>query len=141
MICRELMKEHIECLDPADTIQTAARKMRAANVGFLPICDGAMRVIGALTDRDIVVRACADNLPMSTAVQDIMTAEIVACRPTDDVTRAEQLMSQKRKSRMLCIDNGGRLVGVISLSDIAQREDRGRAGETLRQVTQREARA
>ena len=140
MICSELMKANIECLRPADSIQTASRKMRDANVGFLPICDTSMRVIGTLTDRDIVLRACADNVPMSTAVQDVMTKEVVACRPTDNISKAEQLMSQKRKSRMLCVDEGGKRVGDISLSDIAQRADRARAGDTLRQVTQREAR-
>jgi len=59
-----------------------------------------------------------------------MTAEVVACRPTYDITKAEQLMSQKRKSHMLCVDDGGKLVGVISLSDIAQLEDHPGAGDT-----------
>ena len=138
MICRELMKQNVECLRPTDTIQVAARKMRDANVGFLPICDASRRVIGTLTDRDIVVRICADNWSITTPVEEVMTKEAVACRPTDDIRRAEQLMSQKRKSRMLCIDDGGRLAGVISLSDIAQREtDAG--GRTLRDITTREA--
>jgi CBS domain-containing protein len=140
MICRELMKEDIECVHPSDTVHTAARKMRDANVGFLPVCDSSMRVIGTLTDRDIVLRVCADGRQLSTLVEDVMTREVVACQPTDDITKAEQLMSKKHKSRMLCIDSHGELVGVISLSDIAQREDRARAGETLRQVSQREAR-
>jgi CBS domain-containing protein len=77
---------------------------------------------------------------MTTPVEEVMTREVVACRPTDNITKAEQLMSQKHKSRILCIDNGSELIGAISLSDIAQREDRGRAGDTLRQISQRKAR-
>jgi len=69
-----------------------------------------------------------------------MTPEVVACRPDDDVTDAEQLTGKRQKSRMLVTDENGRLVGVISLSDIAQVEEASRASETMRQVTHREAR-
>jgi CBS domain-containing protein len=140
MICRELMKDDVERLQPGDTVQTAARKMREANVGFLPVCDASLRVLGTLTDRDIAIRVSADDLPGSTPVENVMTQEVVACRPNDDITKAEELMSEKHKSRILCLDNRDKLIGVISLSDIAQQDDRTRAGETLRQVTRREAR-
>jgi CBS domain-containing protein len=66
--------------------------------------------------------------------------EVVACRPDDDVTRAEQLMGSRQKSRSICTDKDGRLAGVISLSDIAQVEEGSRASETMKQVTDREAR-
>lgn len=138
MLCEELMKRGVECLSPNETAQVAARRMRDTNIGFLPICDPTGKVLGTLTDRDIAVRLVADSRPLTTAVTDLMTRDVVACRPKDDIRRAEQLMSQHHKSRIVCLDDSGRLVGVISLSDIAQREDDAHAAETMRHVTERE---
>jgi CBS domain-containing protein len=140
MRCEEIMKRNVECLSPRNTIEDAALRMRDQNVGFLPVCDPSKKVLGTLTDRDIVVRCIAARAPMSTLVETVMTREVVACRPQDDILRAEQLMAQHAKSRIMCIDEGGRLTGVISLSDIAQIEDGARALETLRQISEREVR-
>lgn len=139
VLCKEIMKQEVECLSQEDAVEVAARKMRDKNVGFLPVCDGAKKVIGTLTDRDIVLRVVADGEPATTGVGDVMTREIVACRPEDDIRRAEQLMGQHRKSRILCTHEDGRLAGVISLSDIAQREDDRNTARTVRRVTEREA--
>jgi CBS domain-containing protein len=137
MLCEEMMKRDLECLTPKDTVQTAARKMRDAKVGFLPICDPSMKVLGTLTDRDIAIRVVADGKPTATVASDVMTREVVACRPKDDIRKAEQLMGKHQKSRILCIDDTGKLVGVISLSDLAQHDGSG-AQQTLREVTERE---
>jgi CBS domain-containing protein len=67
--------------------------------------------------------------------------EVVACGPDDDIRDAERAMTENHKSRVMCCDDGGRLVGVISLSDIAQHESGRRASETLRGISEREARA
>jgi CBS domain-containing protein len=140
MRCEQIMKKNIECVTQQDNVQIAARKMRDQNVGFLPVCENGKKVVGTITDRDIAVRACADDHQASTtSIADVMTREVIACKPQDDITKAQQLMSEHRKSRMLCVDDSGKLVGVISLSDIAQYEsDAG--GRTLRNVTAREAR-
>jgi CBS domain-containing protein len=140
MLSSEIMKRSVECLSEDQTVQEAARRMRDANVGFLPICDQEMHVLGTVTDRDIAVRVVAEGRAPSTTVGDVMSREIIACRPEDDVRKVEQLMGENRKSRMLCLDESGRLVGVISLSDIAQYEDAGPAARTMREVTGREAR-
>ncbi|MGK4006219.1 CBS domain-containing protein [Sorangium sp. So ce1036] len=139
MLCRDIMKNEVQCIMAEDTIQTAARKMRDANVGFLPVCDSSFRVLGALTDRDLAIRVLADNRPLSTRAGDIMTRGAVACRPDDDVSRAEQLMGRYHKSRILCTEADGRLVGVISLTDIAQREDDRNTAQIVRRVTERKA--
>jgi CBS domain-containing protein len=140
MLSSEIMKRSVECLSEDQSVQEAARRMREANVGFLPICDEEMHVLGTVTDRDITVRAVAEGAAPSTPVADIMTRDIVACRPEDDMRKVEQLMAENRKSRMLCLDESGRLVGVISLSDIAQYEDAGPVAKTMREVAGREAR-
>lgn len=138
MLCSEIMKSSIECLSPGDPADLAARKMRDHNVGFLPVLDGDLRAVGTITDRDIAVRLVASNLPAVTPVADLMSSRIVACKPTDDVRRAEELMGLYRVSRILCVEEDGALAGIISLSDIAQHESPVLAAQTLRDVTSRE---
>jgi CBS domain-containing protein len=138
MICSEIMKSAIECASPTDSAGSAAKKMRDHNVGFLPVCDENLQVLGTLTDRDLAVRVLAEGLPETTPVADLMTHEVVACRTTDNLSRAEELMGLFRVSRMLCVDEDGLLAGVISLSDIAQHETLSRAAQILRDVTMRE---
>ena len=141
MRCEEIMKRDVHCVQPADPVQAAARRMRDANIGFLPVCDSSRKVLGAITDRDIALRIVADGRPPTTAIGDVMTREVVACAPGDDVRRAEELMGKQHKSRMIVADEEWRLLGVISLSDIAQVEHASRASQTMKQVTEREARA
>jgi CBS domain-containing protein len=138
MLCSEIMKSEIECLSPGDTADLAARKMRDHNVGFLPVLDDSLRAVGTITDRDIAVRLVASNLPLVTPVADLMSSDLVSCRPSDDVRSAEQLMGLHRVSRILCVEEDGVLAGVISLSDIAQHESPVVAAQTLREVTARE---
>jgi CBS domain-containing protein len=139
MQCQEIMKRNAECLSPSDQAADAARKMRDNNVGFLPVCDDDGKVLGTLTDRDITVRLVADDRPGDRPVEEIMTDEVVACSPEADLGEAMQLMREHHKSRILCTDGDGRLVGVISLSDIAQvAED---SSTTLRDISARESQA
>lgn len=141
MLCSEIMKTSIECVRPGDTVLLAAQRMRDANVGFLPVCDEELRVLGTITDRDIVIRQVAGERPLQTPVEDLMTRDVVACRPSDDVRKAEKLMAEYQKSRMMCVDETGKLVGVLSLSDIAQVEDGARTADTMKKITGREARS
>jgi CBS domain-containing protein len=98
-----------------------------------------MRVVGTVTDRDLAIRAVADDLPASTMVESLMTREVIGCRPEDQLAYARELMARHHKSRIMCINQNGRLEGVISLSDIAQL-DALSGIDTLRQVSSREAR-
>jgi CBS domain-containing protein len=135
--CREIMKREIECLSPRETAQVAAARMREQNIGFLPVCDDGMQVLGTVTDRDIAMRIVAEKLPAGTAVDQIMTREVIACYPQDDIEVAKELIADHRKSRIMCVDNAGALIGIISLSDIAKLQGDG-AGRTLREVSRRE---
>lgn len=118
--CREIMKRDVHCLAPSDSAIAAAGLMRDQNVGFLPVCDERRKVMGTITDRDLAIRCLAEQLEGSTPVEQIMTREVVACDPEDDLFEAAALMATHRKSRIMCIGQDGVLVGVISLSDIAQ---------------------
>ena len=140
MKCQDVMKTDIECLESRATVAEAAHRMRDKGIGFLPICDEAGRPIGTLTDRDIVLRIVADARPYETTVTDVMTLEVVSCGPNDDVEVATERMSENRKSRIIVVGDDNSVVGVISLSDLA-RDDAPKALETLREITEREARA
>ena len=139
MRCEEIMKKSLECVSPGDTVQRAATRMKDRRIGFLPVCDDDQKVLGTLTDRDIALRVVAAGKPTDTPVQEVMTTDCVACRPSDDLATAQRLMAQHQKSRVMCTDKDGCLVGVISLSDIAQHDSTKSASETLRQITGREA--
>jgi CBS domain-containing protein len=140
MRCEEIMKKTIKCSSPDETVAQAATVMREHNVGFLPICDDQKKVLGTITDRDIVIRVMADQKPGTTKVREVMTNEIISCRAEDDVDRAAELMGKHQKSRMLVVDDQKHLVGVISLSDVAQKSSDKNAAKTMRDVSQRESR-
>jgi CBS domain-containing protein len=135
--CREIMKRDVHCLASSDSVILAAGRMRDQNVGFLPVCDAPGRVVGTITDRDIAIRFVAEKLDGNTPVEQIMTREVVACDPDDDLFDAAVLMATHRKSRIMCVGQDGRLVGVISLSDIAQ-FDGAHAAIALNEIGRRE---
>ena len=139
MRCDEVMKTRVECVHENDTARDCARRMRDRNLGFLPVCDAAGRPIGTLTDRDLALRIVAEDLDGTERVGSVMTREVVCCREKDDIAEAEQLMAQHHKSRIMVVDSGGKLCGVISLSDLAERDSR-RAILTMREISSREAR-
>jgi CBS domain-containing protein len=141
MRCEHIMKRNVECVSPGDSVQTAAMRMRDQNIGFLPVCEKDMKVLGTITDRDLTIRVLAEGRPAATRVQDVMTGEPIACRPQDELRRAEELMGSHQKSRIMCVNEDGVLAGIISLSDIAQQEKASRAAQTMRDVSQRESHA
>jgi CBS domain-containing protein len=131
------MKADVECVSPQTPVKEAARKMRDQNIGFIPVCDDAMRPIGTLTDRDIAIRVVAEDYSSSTPVEMFITYEVVSCSPDDDVSYARALMAQNRISRIICTNRRGRIEGIISLSDIVEL-DAIDAAQTLLEVAGRE---
>jgi CBS domain-containing protein len=139
-LCASLMKTNVQTVRPEDSLRQAAEKMALANVGFLPVRDQLGRVVGTITDRDIVVRGVAAGAPAELGrIGDVMTRQVVACRPDDPLSVADDLMAQNQVSRLIVTDSEGVLKGVISLSDLIEHEAGGRAARTLRAVAAREA--
>jgi CBS domain-containing protein len=120
MVCDELMERDVAHLTPDATIEEAARLMEREGVGFLPICDDTGKVLGTLTDRDIVVRGVARGRGGEVTVSETMTEDVLGCQPSDDVSCAERIMRDHKVSRVMCLDEDGRLAGVISLADLAE---------------------
>jgi CBS domain-containing protein len=139
--CSEIMRNEVQPVTPDQSVGAVARLMRDAQVGLVSVCDADGFVLGVVTDRDIAVRLCAEGgIGSSTPVGEIMTRDLVTCRSSDPLSRAEQLMIEHRKARIVVTDEEQRLVGVISLTDIAQCEEPLRAARILREISAREYR-
>jgi CBS domain-containing protein len=140
MLCRDVMKRDVCLITARSTIAEAAALMRDAAVGFLPVCDDEYNVIGVLTDRDIAIRVVAERQSADQLLEEFMTPDVVACSPEEDLRVAQDLMDEMQVSRIVCLDESGRVEGVISLSDIAQFGDGTADTATLRSATIQEAR-
>jgi CBS domain-containing protein len=137
MQVKDVMTRGVECVSPDTPLQEAARKMRDLDVGPLPVCDND-RLAGMLTDRDITVRAVADGRdPKSAKVRDAMSEGINYCFEEDDVEQAARVMRERQVRRLAVLNRDKRLVGIVSLGDLAV-ETRGDevAGKTLERVSQ-----
>ena len=140
MRCQSVMTEDVVYARPTDTAQQAALMMRQENIGFLPVCDDSGCVVGTLTDRDLALRVCAEGIAGNrVTVGEIMTADLVCCLPEDELTHAEHLMAEHGKSRIVIVDEGAHLCGVISLADVALRDSNKHAAHTLRKIVERES--
>ena len=116
---------------PDAMICEAARMMKQHDIGMLPVCDG-QRLVGSITDRDLTVRAVADACdPLSTRVRDTMTPNVFWCYDDQDIEEAAQLMEEKQIRRLPIINRDRRLVGIISLGDMALRTQNERLAEEV----------
>lgn len=121
MKVREILTPDAEVVRPDASLCEAAQKMQARDIGMLPVCDGD-RLVGALTDRDIVVRAVAKGYdPVRTPVQEVMSPRIRYCFEDDEVKHAAKIMEDHQIRRLPVINSARRLVGMISLGDLAVR--------------------
>jgi len=137
MLISEIMTCEVESIGPDDTLQEAASRMKEFGVGPLPVCQN-QSVVGMVTDRDITLRAVAAGLDPKTAlVRDVMSDEIVCCFADQEVEVAARLMESKQIRRVLVLDRDKKLVGIITLADLAaQAVDSRRAGEILHGVSE-----
>jgi CBS domain-containing protein len=118
------MSRDVRLCAPTDSVMDAARAMMEIDCGFLPVADGD-RLIGAITDRDIAVRGVGKGMGPDAVVLDVMTEEVRYCYEDDDLDEAALQMSDLQIRRMPVLNRDKRLVGVISLADIARAEDEG----------------
>jgi len=138
MLVREVMTKGAECTRPNDTIAAAAEKMRDLDVGSLPVCGADDRLAGMITDRDITIRATAESCdPAVTNVNDVMTPDISYCFDDQDVSEAADLMKDKQIRRLAVLNRDKRLVGIVSLGDLAvQTGDDQMAGDALEAIAE-----
>ena len=137
MLVRDAMTPEAAVVRPDATLAEAAETMRAQNVGSLPVCHGE-RLVGMLTDRDVTVRATAAGRdPKTVRVSEAMTPGIVYCFDDQDVREAAGVMERHGVRRLAVLNRAERLVGVISLDDIAvDAGDQRLAGEVVQRAAQ-----
>jgi CBS domain-containing protein len=124
MQVRDLMTSNPACCGPDDTVQMAARGMRDADCGCLPVVDdpGSRHLVGVVTDRDIAIRALADGLGPDTRVRDVMTANPACCGADADVREVERIMADRQVRRVPVVDDRNCCVGMVAQADLARDE-------------------
>ena len=133
----DIMTRGIRTVAPTDSITAAAQAMRDLDVGSLPVCDG-VRLVGMVTDRDIVVRAVAQER-MDVPLSKIMSEGTLYCREDDSVESALESMRRQQVRRLPVIDKDERLVGIVSFGDLATRGNTsalGEVGEAIRDISE-----
>lgn len=136
MKVREIMTREPSTLSPASTIGEAATIMRQNDCGSVPIVEGG-RLVGIITDRDIVIRILAGGKDPKTAhVSEAMTADPVTVGPDASLDEAQKVMAERQVRRLPVVENG-RLVGLVVIGQVARRDDARDVGETLKDVSQK----
>lgn len=133
--CRDIMTSNVKTATRADTLQDVAALMRDGDMGSVPVIEEG-KLVGIVTDRDIVVRSMADGKDASTSVSEAMTTDIFAVKPDDFAFEAIRLMGDKQVRRVPVVDENGALAGIIAMADVAlEMEDEREIAETLEEIS------
>jgi CBS domain-containing protein len=132
-----MMTHDVQCVCPEASLKEAAELMKSWDCGGVPVCAND-RLVGMITDRDIAIRAVAGGLdPNQTRVGACMTKGIVYCYQDEDVSEASRIMEEKQIRRLTVLNQQKRLVGIVSLGDIATRAgSKQLGGEILERVSE-----
>lgn len=131
---RDLMTENPSSCEPGTSVVEAAKVMAREDVGPVPVVDGG-RLVGVVTDRDLVVRVLAEGRdPESTTVSEITSSDLVTVSPDDDLGQALQLLAEHQVRRLPVVD-GERLVGIVSQADVARHADEVQTGEVVEEIS------
>ena len=133
--CREIMATNVKTATREMPLRDVAVMMRDGDMGSIPVVENG-KLIGIVTDRDIVVRSLADGRNSDSPVGEAMTTEIFSVRPDDFVFEAIRLMGDKQVRRIPVVDSEGSLAGIIAMADIAlEMEDEREIAETLEEIS------
>jgi CBS domain-containing protein len=130
MLVNEAMSSDVKIASPDQSIRDAARLMAEIDAGVLPVGEND-RLVGMITDRDIAIRAVAAGKPPTTPVREIMSSEVKYCFADDDLDDVAENMADIKLRRLPVLDREKRLVGIVSLGDIALMDGPSNAGSAL----------
>jgi len=135
MRCSEIMTRDVRTATREMTLRDVAVMMRDGDMGSVPVVEDG-RLVGIVTDRDIVVRCVAEGRDASTPVSEAMTTEIFSIKPDDFAFEAVRLMGDKQVRRVAVVSEDGQLAGIISMADVAlETEDELEIAETLEEIS------
>ena len=133
---REVMTANPSTLEPNSTVVEAARIMKKADAGVVPVTDSG-RLAGMVTDRDIAIRVVAEGKdPGSTKVGEIASTDLVTVDPQQDLDEALRLMAQHKVRRLAVVEEDGRLVGVLAQADVAREGDDAQTGQVVQEISE-----
>lgn len=131
----QAMSRDVQVADPGQTIQDAAKMMADIDAGILPVREGD-RLVGMISDRDIAIRAVATGKGPQTQVREIMSEEVLYCYEDEDIEDVARNMGDVRVRRLPVVNRDKRLVGIVSLGDVACSGDQVAAAEAVSGVSQ-----
>jgi CBS domain-containing protein len=136
MEAKEIMSRNVECVFPDMYIQDLARIMKSMDVGFVPVCKND-RLVGTVTDRDIVLRAVAEDRDIRNCkARDVMTEEVLWIYDDQSLDDVAEFMATREIRRVLVLDRNKRLVGVSSIGDLARSGEQRITGEAMREIAE-----
>ena len=133
--CRDIMTSSVTTAAREITLREVAAMMREGDMGAVPVVEDG-KLVGIVTDRDIVVRAVAEGKVPETSVAEAMTTDIFSVKPDDFAFEAVRLMGDKQVRRIPVVDDEGKLAGIIAMADVAlEMEDEREIAETLEEIS------
>jgi CBS domain-containing protein len=135
--CREIMTSRVLAATGEMTVQTVAKMLRDGDIGILPVVENETnKLLGLVTDRDIVVRTVAEGRGIETPVSEIMTTTLYTAKPDDFAFQAIRTMGDKQVRRIPIVNDEGVLQGIVSMADVAlEMEDEREIAETLEEIS------
>ena len=135
--CREIMTGNVLATSKEMTLREAAQMMKDGDIGVLPVVErGTNKLVGIVTDRDIVVRAVAAGKAPDATVAEAMTTELYTAKPDDFAFEAIRTMGERQVRRIPIVDDAGVLQGIVSMADVAlEMEDEREIAETLEEIS------
>lgn len=130
----DCMSRDVRVAAPDNTIQSAAQIMADIDAGFLPVGNDD-RLVGIVTDRDIAIRGVAVGRPPETSVREVMSEQVLYCFDDEDTDTVLENMADIQVRRLPVVDRDKRLVGIVSISDLADASDARNAGEAFSEIT------
>ena len=134
MLVSEAMTHDVRLANPTQTIREAARMMADIDAGAVPVQEND-RLVGMITDRDIAVRAVAAGKGPDTPVRDVMSQEVKYCYDDEDMDHVAKNMADIRVRRLPVVNREKRLVGIVSLGDVALKQGERPAGKAVKGVS------
>jgi len=131
----EVMTVQVVTATPRTTVTEAARSMAEIESGAIPVTDDG-KLVGLITDRDIVIRVVAQGLGLDTPIADVMTNGVETCQEGDKVADAAAKMGSRQIRRLVVLNDQGRIAGILSLGDIAQDYGAKAVGRTLEEISE-----
>lgn len=130
----EAMTRGVTVASPKQSICEAAKLMAECDTGALPVGEND-RLVGVITDRDIAIRAVARNLPPNTPVREVMSKEVLYCFEDEDIDHVAENMGEQQIRRLPVVSRDKRLVGIVSLGDLARKTKPKTAGEAVAAIS------